>query len=448
MPDSAQEMLQPVDRWSVWSRLKRHRPAYFCIWLLLILALLALLAPLLANERPLCMKYKGQWFFPAFSTTPGYDIIGKDGTPEERIQPNIADWKHMHFDFVIWPPVVYSAGKADEANMQLTSPFGRQFFADSNGRLGAMPWRFRHFLGTNSRGEDLLAGLLYGARISMSIGFLAMGIAAIIGLLLGSLAGYFGNDGLLMRRGMWVGLFPGLLLGCYYAFVARHYALQDALAESGFSFLRSMGLSLLLLCGVMLPFIFIGKLLSGTGWGKAQRAIPADALVSRLIEILNSLPLLILIISLASIARPSLLNLMVLIGLTGWSGIARLTRAEMLKIRRLDYIRAAHALGYTPARIVLRHALPNGIAPALVSIAFGVAGAILVESALSFLGIGVPPEIVTWGSLLNAAQGNFSAWWLILFPGLAIFVTVVSYNLIGEGLRDALDPRTQVRPGW
>jgi len=167
-----------------------------------------------------------------------------------------------------------------------------------------------------------------------------------------------------------------------------------------------------------------------------------DLIISRMIEILNFIPFLILIISIAAIAKEkSIINLMVIIGLTFWTGIARLTRAEFLRISNLDYIQAAKSMGFKEFRIIFKHALPNGIAPSLVAIAFGVASAILIESALSFLGIGVPPSTVTWGSLLSAGREQFSAWWLVIFPGLAIFLTVTIYNLLGEGLRDALDPR-------
>jgi peptide/nickel transport system permease protein len=175
---------------------------------------------------------------------------------------------------------------------------------------------------------------------------------------------------------------------------------------------------------------------------KTRVYIPVDSIISRIIEILISMPLLILIISISAIAKEkSMINLMVIIGLTTWTGIARLTRAEFLKISNLEYIQAAKSMGFKEFRIIFRHALPNGLAPALIAIAFGVASAILIESSLSFLGIGVPPTIVTWGSLLNSGWQQFSAWWLVIFPGLAIFITVTIYNLLGEGLRDALDPR-------
>jgi peptide/nickel transport system permease protein len=130
-----------------------------------------------------------------------------------------------------------------------------------------------------------------------------------------------------------------------------------------------------------------------------------------------------------------------IIGFTSWTGIARITRAEFLKIRNLEYIQAGKALGFSQSRIIFRHALPNGIAPALVIIAFGVAAAILIESSLSFLGIGVPADVVTWGSLIASGRAHFGAWWLVVFPGLAILLTVSVYNLLGEGIRDAIDPR-------
>jgi peptide/nickel transport system permease protein len=135
---------------------------------------------------------------------------------------------------------------------------------------------------------------------------------------------------------------------------------------------------------------------------------------------------------------------MIIIGLTGWMGIARLVRGEVLRVRNMEYVTAANSLGFGSSRTIFRHVLPNSLAPVLVSVAFGVAGAILTESALSFLGLGVPLETVTWGSTLNLSRGAPFAWWLAVFPGLMIFLTVVSYNLIGDGLRDATDPRLKV----
>ena len=134
---------------------------------------------------------------------------------------------------------------------------------------------------------------------------------------------------------------------------------------------------------------------------------------------------------------------MVIIGLTSWTEIARFTRAEFLKVRELDYISAAQALGYSNRRIIFKHAFPNSIGPVFVTIVFGIASAILIESGLSFLNIGVPDDVVTWGSMLNMGRVEPEAWWMIIFPGIAIFITITIYNLIGEGLRDAIDPKNR-----
>ena len=184
--------------------------------------------------------------------------------------------------------------------------------------------------------------------------------------------------------------------------------------------------------------IVIGVVLGGLagyygGW--------IDLALSRLFELMLAIPTFFLILTVAAVLPPSIYNVMIILGLTGWTGIARFVRSEFLKIRGLDYVTAARSLGATTPSIMFRHILPNALAPVLVSASFGVASAILAESSLSFLGVGVPAELVTWGSILSVSQSNTFAWWLAIFPGTAIFVTVTAYNLLGDGLRDALDPR-------
>ena len=169
--------------------------------------------------------------------------------------------------------------------------------------------------------------------------------------------------------------------------------------------------------------------------------IPIDLIVQRMIEILVSIPRLFLIIAVIAISKPGITLIMVIIGLTSWTEIARFIRAELLRVRSLEYIEASEALGYSRFRILFKHAIPNAIAPVLITVAFGIAAAILIESSLSFLGIGVPAEVVTWGKILAKAQGSKSQMWVAIFPGFAIFLTVTLFNLIGEGLTDALDPR-------
>ena len=158
-------------------------------------------------------------------------------------------------------------------------------------------------------------------------------------------------------------------------------------------------------------------------------------------ELWAAIPAFFLILTAAAFFPPSLFWIMAIIGLTSWVGIARLTRSQFLQVRNYEYISAANSLGYSNFRVMYRHILPNAIGPILIPAAFGVAGAILAESGLSFLGVGVPAETITWGALLAGARSNMAAWWLVVMPGLAIFVTVTLYNLLGDGLRDAFDPR-------
>jgi peptide/nickel transport system permease protein len=219
-----------------------------------------------------------------------------------------------------------------------------------------------HYLGTDDLGRDVFSRLLWSARVSLAVGFVAEGVAVLIGVVLGALAGYFG------RR--------------------------------------------------------------------------TDFVVMRLVEITMCFPSFFLILTILAFFGRSLWLIMVVIGLVGWTDNARFIRGEFLRLRTMEYAMAARALGLGAGRVIFRHLLPNGIAPVMVNTSFGIAGAILVEGGLSFLGFGVPPPTPTWGTMLNDGQINPLAMpWMILLPGFAIFMAVAAYNLVGEGLRDALDPR-------
>ncbi|MBW1713681.1 MAG: ABC transporter permease, partial [Deltaproteobacteria bacterium] len=219
-----------------------------------------------------------------------------------------------------------------------------------------------HPLGTDELGRDVLARMIYGAQISLKVGFVAVGIATLIGIVLGALAGYY------------------------------------------------------------------------SGW--------VDSVIMRLVDIMLCFPAFFLILAVIALLEPSIWNIMIVIGLTSWMGVARLVRAEFLGLKKREFVSAARVLGASDKRIIFRHLLPNAMAPVLVSATLGVAGAILTESALSFLGIGVQPPTPSWGNILTAGKDNIEvAWWLSVFPGLAILITVLAYNLLGEGLREALDPR-------
>jgi peptide/nickel transport system permease protein len=167
-----------------------------------------------------------------------------------------------------------------------------------------------------------------------------------------------------------------------------------------------------------------------------------DLVLMRFVDLMLCFPSFFLILAVIALLEPSIWNIMVVIGATSWMGVARLVRAEILSLREREFVTAARALGASDVRLILRHLLPNSLAPVMVSATLGVAGAILTESALSFLGLGVQPPIPSWGNMLTAGKDNIEiAWWLSVFPGLAILITVMSYNLLGEGIREAIDPR-------
>jgi len=321
----------------VWRQFKRNRLAVFGLYVVGLLATVALFADFLASDKPHYLRYRGETYFPIAY---GYLVdLGLAQWPPELLN---VDFKALRAEQAIFPPIPYRSKQID-----LTNPFA--------------PPSAGHWLGTDKLGRDVMAGIAHGARISLSIGFVAVGIAVVIGITLGALAGFFG------------------------------------------------------------------------GW--------VDLVISRVFELMLAIPTFFLLITIAAFLKPSIFYTMIIIGLTGWVGIARFTRNEFLKVRSLDYVTAAAALGVPDRRLMLRHILPNAMAPVLVSVVLGIAGAILAESSLSFLGIGVPADTVTWGSILNEARSNTFAWWLAVFPGAAIFITVIAYYLVGEGLRDALDPR-------
>ncbi|MCW3084123.1 MAG: hypothetical protein JWP12_1489 [Bacteroidetes bacterium] len=425
-----------------WEQFKKNKAAYYSYKLLVLLAVIAILSPILATDQPLYCKYKGVTMFPAFSFSNNCAVKDPKTGEIENIQYDIADWKKMDVESIVFAPVAYDPKKTDYDNIDYVSPGSKQGFTNKDGQTIPMPTRFRHWLGTGKSGEDVLSGLINGTRISFSIGILSMSIAGFLGLVLGAMAGYFGDKKLQTTRGSFWTFVIGLVFAYYYGFSVRAYSISDGAATSTAAMLQQLCISFFIFVIVAALFYWLGKAIGKIPFLHTLVYIPVDSIISRIIEILISMPLLILIISVAAIAKEkSLINIIIIIGLTGWTSIARFTRAEFLRVSNLEYIQAAKSMGFKEFRIVFKHALPNALAPALVAIAFGVASAILTESALSFLGIGVPPGTVTWGSLLNAGREQYSAWWLVIFPGLAIFITVTIYNLLGEGLRDALDPR-------
>lgn len=445
-------MLSPKDKyspgWFIWQQFRRNRIAYASLWILALMVLVALLADVLANSQPLYARYKGKTYYPAFGVmfhSAAADSFENPTTHKMQWQSYLqTDWRLLKLDKVIWPPIAYSPQFNDHFNENYTSPGAKQTYEDANGNTVPLPAHLRHYFGTNRIGQDLASGLVHGTRLALKVGFLSMLLAGCIGLLLGSVSGYFGDRGLRMPLLQFILSCIGIALGIFYGFIVRSFILKDAAAISISGLLWQLLLSLIIFIGCIILSNFIGRFLSS---GRQRHIdVPIDNMINRLIELFDSFPRLLLIITLAAVIKEKSIWLVILIiGLTAWTGIARLTRAEFLRNRQLEYVQAARALGLGNWRIILRHVLPNAIAPALVALAFGAAYAILTESSLSFLGIGVPVEQVSWGSLLSAGRDEYTAWWMVIFPGIALFITLASANLIGEGLRDALDPRSHVR---
>lgn len=405
----------------VWRRFRANRTASGSLRILYILVFLAVFGDFIANEKPLYCRVEGQVYFPVFRQY-AVDL----GLAEWEARFVQTGWSELEYEKVLFPPIPYSAHTLDHRNMNYVSPLEEQQ-VDS--------WRRRHWLGTDRSGRDALAGMIRGTRIALSVGVVAMGVATFIGLLLGSLGGFFGDHGLRISYARLVLNLVGLGLGLFYAFVSRSYALSEV------PFLWELLKSLGILFGMLLLVNILSSPARRLPWLGRRFDFPTDLLVMRLIELFNAIPGLLLILSVVAIVRQSnIFHIMVIIGLISWTSVARFVRAELLRIRRLSYIEAARALGYSRRRTLIRHALPNALPPVLITIAFGIAASILLEALLSFLGVGLPPDSVTWGTMLNQARSAPGAWWLAVFPGLAIFVTVTLFNLIGEGLSEALEP--------
>jgi peptide/nickel transport system permease protein len=313
----------------VWREFRKNRLAFAGLVFVIALFFIAIFAPLLANSKPYLYVEKGRVYFPIFFNYPEL----KDADLRKD------DYK----GFKIFPPVAYSYSEYDLNSI-------------------VIPPGVKHLMGTDEQGRDLTARMIHGSRVSIFIGFIAVAIYVTIGIIIGSIAGYYG------------------------------------------------------------------------GW--------IDIAISRLIEIIMCFPTFFLILTILALVGPNLVNVMVVIGITSWPGIARIVRGEFMKLRETDFVVASRAIGARDAWIILRHILPNSLAPVLVSATFGIASTILIESSLSFLGFGVQPPTPSWGDILSQSRDFMDfAWWLTLIPGFAIFLTITAYNLVGEGLQDAIDPK-------
>jgi peptide/nickel transport system permease protein len=337
-----------------WRRYRRRPLAMTAVSFVGFLVAVAILAPAIAGTKPVLCRYKGRLYAPClgyFDRRLEPVIFSKDKFrgeyPRNLKEKDPESW-------AVWPLFFQDPFRSVRDNEWPGRPANPS-------RDQGHPSRTNPF-GTDQYGVDVLAKMVHGTTVALLVGFVSMGIAGTIGVIVGAVGGYFG------------------------------------------------------------------------GW--------IDSLTSRITEIVMCIPTLVLILALVAIVdKPTIWKTMAIIGMTGWTSIARLTRGEFLRLKSSEFVMAARAAGAGPLRIMLRHVLPNALAPILVPITFGIASAILLESSLSFLGFGPPPPSASWGAVLNDARSNLSMWWLVVFPGTAIFLTVLAYNLIGEGLQEATDPR-------
>lgn len=378
----------------------------------------------IANEKPLYCKIDGTHYFPVLN-----ELAAKTGfSKSSLLLDEKTEWRDFEYESSIFPLIPYSTTTQDKRNRQFVGPFDNQ-------SVKSMRWR--HWFGTDNFGRDVAAGMVSGTQTALLVGFLSMLIASILGIFFGSISGFFGDFGYKISRGSLLFFLLALPIAIFYTFISRKYQWQIAIEEGA---LMSMIFKSIFI--FILPFIIaylLKFLINKINFFQKEIKLPVDSLVMRLIEVIRSIPGLLLLIAIVSvIKKSSIFNVIIIIGLIRWTGIATFIRSELLKIRELEYIQAAKVLGFSNWRIILRHALPNAITPVLITITFGIASAVLLEAFLSFLGIGIPIEKVTWGSMLNVARQNYSAWWMAVFPGLAIFITVTTLNLVGDGIEKAM----------
>lgn len=328
-----------------WHRFRSNRRGFSSLVLFVLLFGLSLFAEVLSNDKPLYVRYEGQSYFPLVQAYPETTFGGSFATETDYRDPFILEQLNRDGNVVLFPPNPHSF---NSINLDLDRP------------VPSPPTR-ENYLGTDDRGRDVLARLIYGFRLSILFGASLTLVGTLLGIIAGAVQGYFG-----------------------------------------------------------------GK---------------TDLLMQRFIELWGSMPELYLLIIFASIFKPSMLLLLILLSLFGWMGLSDYVRAEFLKGRNMEYVKAAKALGVGNFTIMYRHLLPNSMTPVITFLPFRMSGAILALTSLDFLGLGVPPSTPSLGELLAQGKANIEAWWLSLSTFVVLVGTLVLLIFIGEALREAFDPR-------
>ena len=328
-----------------WARFRRNRLGYWSLLIFCVVVLLSLVAEMISNDRPLLVRYQGQFYVPVLQDYPETTFGGDFQTPADYLDPFIRERLAQPGNWVVYAPNPYG-------------PKTLNYFAKSPNP--SAPSR-DNWLGTDDRGRDLLAQLIYGFRVSVLFALALTFTGVLLGVLTGAIQGYFG-----------------------------------------------------------------GK---------------TDLAFQRFIEIWSAMPELYLLIIFSAVFAPSLALLLVLLSLFGWMGLSDYVRAEFLRNRQLDYVRAARALGVGNWQIIRRHVLPNSMTPVVTFLPFRMSGAILALTSLDFLGLGVPPGTPSLGELLSQGKNNIDAWWISLSTFAVLVLTLLLLTFMGDALRDALDPR-------
>lgn len=376
-------------------------------WIVGLFIVIGLLHRFIANDQPLLAQYDGSICSPAIS-----EMMADAGLMQgRRYNESLYGWQVM-------PLIPYASDQLNSKDNVSVGPFDAQDVSSI---------RYRHWLGTDQLGRDVTAGLVNGTNVSVKVGLIAVFFSLLIGLYLGLLSGYFGDDGWKINIIQYILAVLVKLLGLYYI-------IFPTVVDAGWKYS-------IIVIAIVATLLFVilryGALLPGR-----KIAIPIDLVTSKIIEVLNSIPaLFIILVMLTIFTKPSIWNVILIISLIGWPKFTRLVRAEILQIKNLEYIQSAKSIGLSDVQIIIRHALPNALTSVISITAFAISGAILLESTLSFLGLGIPLEQVSWGSLLADARANFNSWWLAVFPGLAIFLVLMAFNILGNAVNERMNAR-------